>query len=82
MLNLYRKGWVIHMGIVTVKFLGEEYQISEAIRQFLEYDQLLAPIYGRIIQSINSDIQTFSRTVTFDSFGVDTVDTLRKNIRT
>lgn len=80
MLNLNRKCLVKHMGTVTVKFLGEDYQISEAVREFLEYDQLLTPIYSRIIQSINSDIQAVSKTVTFDSFNVDTVDSLRKKI--
>ena len=78
MLNLYRKSRVKHMGTVTVKFLGEEYQISEAVRELLEYDQLLTPIYGKIVQCLRKDIQATTRTMTFDESVVDTTDSLRK----
>lgn len=66
------------MGTVTVKFLGEEYQISEAVRDFLEYDQMLTPIYGKIVQCLSNDIQATSRTMTFDESVVNTIDSLRQ----
>lgn len=68
------------MGTVTVKFLGEEYQISEAVRDFLEYDQMLTPIYGKIVQCLSNDIQATSRTMTFDESVVNTIDSLLAKI--
>lgn len=44
------------MGYVTRKFLGEDYQISETVNEFLYYDSLLTPILGRLIQKISGSL--------------------------
>ena len=43
------------MGEVTVKFLGDEYQVSETIKEFLSYDKLLNPIREKILQQFAED---------------------------
>lgn len=49
------------MGYVTVKFLGEEYQVSEAINEFLSYDELLTPVRTKVLNAITTDIKKDSR---------------------
>lgn len=49
------------MGYVTVKFLGEEYQVSETINEFLDYDKLLTPIITKMLNMITSDIKNDSK---------------------
>ena len=49
------------MGYVTVKFLGEEYQVSETINEFLSYDKLLTPIRTKMLNSITADVKKDSR---------------------
>ena len=56
------------MGYVTVKFLGENYQVSETINEFLNYDSLLAPILGRLIEKISLNLSRDSRFNPSDSF--------------
>lgn len=45
------------MSMVTVIFLGEEYQITETINEFLDYDKILAPIRTKILNAIALDIK-------------------------
>lgn len=49
------------MGYVTVKFLGEEYQVSETINEFLDYDKLLTPIRTKMLNMITTDVKRDSR---------------------
>jgi len=49
------------MGYVTVKFLGEEYQVSETINEFLSYDTLLTPMRIKILNTATADIKRDSR---------------------
>lgn len=49
------------MGLVTVKFLGEEYQISETINEFLCYDTLLTPMRIKMLNAATADIKRDSR---------------------
>lgn len=49
------------MGFVTINFLGEEYKVSEAINEFLHYDELLTPIRVKIINALAEDISRDSR---------------------
>ena len=44
------------MGYANVEFLGEEYQISDAVNEFLKYDQLLSPITKKSLDMLSSDI--------------------------
>ena len=53
------------MGYVTVTFLGEEYQVSETINEFLSYDTLLNPIRTKMLNTITTDIKQDTR-LTFD----------------
>lgn len=53
------------MGYVSVQFLGEEYQIPEAINDFLHYDELLTPIRVKIIQRLSQDIRKDALQLTF-----------------
>lgn len=43
------------MGYVTVKFLGEDYQVPETINEFLQYDELLTPIRTKILSMVSVD---------------------------
>ena len=45
------------MGYVTVKFLGEEYQVSETINEFLSYDKLLSPIRTKMLNAVTKDVK-------------------------
>lgn len=54
------------MGYATVKFLGDEYQVSEAINEFLSYDELLTPMRTKILNELPLDIKKDSR-LTFES---------------
>ena len=45
------------MGYIPVNFLGEKYQISEAINEFLHYDELLTPIRVKILNALSQDIK-------------------------
>lgn len=49
------------MGYVTVKFLGEEYQVSETINEFLDYDKLLTPIRTKMLNTMTSSIKNSTR---------------------
>lgn len=49
------------MGYVTVKFLGEEYQVSETINEFLSYDKLLTPIRTKMLNAITMDVKRDAR---------------------
>lgn len=43
------------MGYVTLKFLGSEYQVSEAANEFLKYDELLTPTMLKIVEKATSN---------------------------
>lgn len=45
------------MGYIPFNFLGEKYQISEAINEFLHYDELLTPIRVKILNALSQDIK-------------------------
>ena len=45
------------MGLVAVKFLGEEYQVSETINEFLSYDTLLTPMRIKMLNTAIADIK-------------------------
>lgn len=62
------------MGYVTVKFLGEEYQVSETINEFLHYDELLTPVRVKMLKSLSQDIKRDSRSMTFGEETPDYVD--------
>ena len=49
------------MGFVTVKFLGEEYQVSETINEFLSYDTLLTPMRIKVLNTATEDIKRDAR---------------------
>lgn len=66
------------MGYVTVKFLGEEYQVSETINEFLHYDELLTPVRVKMLKALSQDIKRDSRSMTF---GDETPDYVDRNAR-
>ena len=45
------------MGYATVKFLGEEYQVSETVNEYLSYDTLLTPMRINILNTATADIK-------------------------
>ena len=45
------------MGFITVKFLGDDYQISESVNDFLNYDKLLIPILNQIVGTVTSNLK-------------------------
>lgn len=49
------------MGYITVKYLGEDYQVSETLNEFLGYDKLLNPIRNKLLNTIPSDAKKDSR---------------------
>lgn len=49
------------MGYITVKFLGDEYQVSESINTFLNYDKLLAQITKKLMDAEMQSIKKYSR---------------------
>lgn len=49
------------MGYVTVNFLGEDYQVSETVNEFLSYDTLLTPMRIKILNTATADIKRDSR---------------------
>lgn len=49
------------MGYVVVKFLGEVFQVSEAIKDFLEYDTLFIPAYKELMEMIMEDTEADSQ---------------------
>lgn len=49
------------MGMVEVGFLGEKYQVSETINEFLSYDKLLTPIMSKMLNTATADIKKDSR---------------------
>ena len=59
---------VLGMGDVTVKFLGGNYQVSEAVNEFLYYDGLLVPILGKIIEEVSSNLARDSRRKPSDAY--------------
>ena len=66
------------MGYVTVNFLGEQYQVSETINEFLHYDELLTPVRVKMLKSLSQDIKRDSRSMTF---GDETPDHVDRNAR-
>jgi len=60
-INMFYGKVVLAMGYVTVKFLGEEYQVSETINEFLSYDQLLSPVRTKMLNAIMADVKKDSR---------------------
>lgn len=64
------------MGYTTVKFLGEEYQVSEAINEFLHYDGLLTPIRVKMLKSLSKDIE---QDVRYMIFGDETTDRVHRH---
>lgn len=64
------------MGYVTVKFLGEEYQVPEAINEFLHYDELLTPVRLKMLNTLQQDIKRDSRQM---KFGEGTTDHVVNN---
>lgn len=59
---------VLGMGDVTVKFLGGNYQVSEAVNEFLYYDGLLVSILGKIIEEVSSNLARDSRRKPSDAY--------------
>lgn len=57
-----------NMGYKTVKFLGEDFQVSESINEYLYYDSLLVPIIGKIIEKISENLSRDSSYSPSDSF--------------
>ena len=55
------------MGYVTVKFLGDEYQVSETINEFLHYDELLTPVRLKMLNTLSKDIKRDSQSLSFGS---------------
>ena len=49
------------MGYATVKFLGEEFQVSDAIIDFLKYDKLQTEITQKLMDAEMASIKTYSR---------------------
>lgn len=45
------------MGLVTVNFLGEEYQVSETINEFLSYNTLLSSMEIKILKTATADLK-------------------------
>ena len=69
------------MANVTVKFLGEEYQVSETINEFLSYDELLAPIRTKMLNAITSDIKKDSKNLTYGDTITDHVHSVSDKYR-
>lgn len=53
------------MGYVSLKFLGKEYEVSETVNEFLQYDELLTPMRSKIIQTLSRDIKKDATGLTF-----------------
>lgn len=66
------------MGYVTVTFLGETYQVSETINEFLHYDELLTPVRVKMLKALSDDIKRDSRYMTF---GEETTGYVDRNAR-
>lgn len=49
------------MGYVEVNFLGEKYEVSEAVKEFLEYDGLLSPILQKIVERMTFCLERDSK---------------------
>lgn len=56
------------MGYVVVKFLGEKYQVSESVNEFLQYDSLLIPTMEKLIGQISENLSRDSKHTPLDSF--------------
>ena len=54
------------MGYKSLIFLSKEYEVSEAVNDFLSYDELLTPIRGRIITALSQDIKKDAKSLTFE----------------
>lgn len=60
------------MGIISVKFLGEGYEVSEAIKEFLEYDQLLVSMLPQLLERITFCLERDSKSVPSEIYeGID-----------
>ena len=55
------------MGYVTLEFLGKEFQVSEAVKDFLHYDQLLNPVRAKTLQMLSQDIKRDATRLTFSA---------------
>lgn len=51
-----------------VNFLGENYQVSESVNEFLHYDSLLSPILERLIEKVVTNLSRDSKYSPSDSF--------------
>ena len=49
------------MGYITVKFLGDEYQISDSINDFLEYDKLLTQITKKLMDAEMASVKSYAK---------------------
>lgn len=47
----------IIVGFVNVKFLGQDYQVSEAINEFRDYDEILTPNREKILSTLSQDVK-------------------------
>lgn len=65
------------MGYTTVKFLEEEYQVSETINEFLEYDGLLTPVRIKMLDMVVTDIKRHSK-LSWDNAPVSIHETAEK----
>ena len=55
------------MGYVALKFLGKEFHVSEAVKDFLHYDQLLNPVRAKTLQMLSQDMKSDATKLTFSS---------------
>ena len=51
------------MGYITVKFLGEEYQVPESVNEFLNYDRLLNPMREKLLKAMTDDLKFISTNI-------------------
>ena len=72
------KGLVLNMGYVTVKFLGEEYEVSETINEYLDYENILTPIRTKILDMLITDVNKDSKLVWDNNTAKHIRDTSKK----
>lgn len=66
------------MGYVTVKFLGEEYEVSETINEYLDYENILTPIRTKILDMLITDVNKDSKLVWDNNTAKHIRDTSKK----
>lgn len=59
------------MGYVTVSFLGEQYKVSEAINQYLHFDQILVPINLKMMDALLKEIQKSKYHLSYRTFDME-----------